>query len=129
MEATLDLNPELAASLQVRAQAMDMSLEELVTHLLQSELKAEEVASVEDALLQQINQGMSEAFWEEYHELIRQRETETLNTAAQQRLIHLSDELETAHARRMEHLLALARLREVSLPALMDSLDLNLPHA
>lgn len=129
MEVTLDLNAELAASLQLRAQAMDMSLEELVTHLLQSRLKADEVATVEDALLQQINQGMREAFWEEYHSLVQQREAESLSPAAHLRLLALSEELEQAHARRMEHLLALARLRGVSLPSLMTSLDLNLPHA
>ena len=76
-------------------------------------------------LLSHINLGMGEDFWKEYSGLKEKRKQETLTPEEHTQLIALSDELELANARRMEYLLALARLRGISLRQLMQDLGIG----
>ena len=78
----------------------------------------------EAALLGQINLGLRPEFWAEYHELLRKRDSETLKPAEQRQLVDLSDQIEQANARRMGLLVELARLRGVSVEALMRDLGI-----
>jgi hypothetical protein len=85
-----------------------------------SHLSQEEVS-----LLQKINQGLPEATWQEYQELIAKRRAETLTPAEHARLIALSDSISEAHTERMVHVAELARLRQISLKALMKQLGIQ----
>ena len=72
-------------------------------------------------------QGFAQEFWDRYQALVRKRRDESLVPAEQEELIRLSDEIEAADVRRLQHLMELARLRNIPLPALMEELDLPAP--
>ncbi len=55
------------------------------------------------------------------------RADESPTPAEQQELISLTTQLEEWHARRMETLAELAKLRGVSLPVVMDQVGIRLP--
>jgi hypothetical protein len=76
-------------------------------------------------LLSQINLGLPPELWEQYRELLRKRDDETLAAAEQRQLVALSDQIEQANARRMAHVAELARLRGVGIKALMVDLGLG----
>ena len=73
-------------------------------------------------LLQKINQGVPPDLQKRYNELIAKRQAETLTTVEYEELLHLTQETERLEVRRMEHLGELARLRGISLTALMENL-------
>jgi hypothetical protein len=77
------------------------------------------------ALLKQINQGFSDAWWEHYHELIRRRQESLLSAAEHRELIRLTDQVERREAKRLQALVKLAKLRRQPLTSLMK--DLGLP--
>lgn len=85
------------------------------------------LTKAEAQLLQEINQGLPEAAWARYHELVGRRRDGTLTEQEYEELTRLTDEIELAHARRMEKLADLARLRHVSLDEIMDELGLQDP--
>jgi hypothetical protein len=79
----------------------------------------------EAALLQQINKGLPEEVWQRYRALVARRRAETLTPEEHKELIELSDRMEEVNARRMEHLVELARLRRMSLEAVMQQLGIR----
>jgi hypothetical protein len=79
----------------------------------------------ESALLQKINEGFSEAFWQRYRSLIAQRNTETFSAEEREELIGLSDQIEARNLERTEHLIALAEYRGVPLQELVQQLGLR----
>jgi len=81
----------------------------------------------ETELLEKINQGLPAALWSRYHELIAKRRAETIASNEQAELLSLTDEVETLHAQRIEQLAELARLRGISLAALMEQLGVQAP--
>jgi hypothetical protein len=78
-------------------------------------------------LLQKINRGLPAAIEERRRELDAKRRGDTLTTAEHQELLRLIDQIEVAQVDRLENLVALAELRGISLPALMDDLGLEPP--
>jgi hypothetical protein len=126
MELTLDLSPELTERLQASASSAGMPIDDFVAQVLQMRLQYPHILPQAEAdLLSHINLGMGEDFWREYNALKEKRRQETLTQEEHMRLIALSDELELANARRMEYLLALARLRGTSLRQLMNDLGIS----
>jgi hypothetical protein len=81
----------------------------------------------ETPLLQAINQGIPAALHERYEALVARRREGTLTPEEHAELRSLTDEVEAADVRRVEHLDKLARLRGVSLEAVMDSLGIRAP--
>lgn len=79
-------------------------------------------------MLSKINQGLPEATWQRYYQLIAKRQDETLNAEEHRELLHLTEQVERLDAQRLEYLVELARLRQTTLPALMESLDLQSPN-
>ncbi|GAB4407458.1 MAG: hypothetical protein OHK0039_09980 [Bacteroidia bacterium] len=125
MKLSLDLSPELTARLQATAASAGMNLDDFVARVLQERVHDHSILPQTEAeLLSHINLGMAADFWQEYFGLKEKRKQGTLTDEEQARLVACSDELEQANARRMEYLLALARLRGVSLRQLM--LDLGI---
>ena len=60
-------------------------------------------------------------------ELVAIRQAETLTPGEREELIHLTDQLEELNVHRLEYLAELARLRQTSLPALMEDLGIQAP--
>lgn len=78
-------------------------------------------------LLEKINQGFPEEFWERYHRLDARRRAQMLTRKEQQELIGLTDQMEARRAERLTHVLELARLRGTTLDAVLDQLGLRPP--
>lgn len=81
----------------------------------------------EAELLQTINQGLPESTQRRYDELRAKLRAETITPAEHQEFLVLVDLVEQADADRLQHLITLAQLRQVSLPTLMRQLGIQPP--
>lgn len=81
----------------------------------------------EAELLQHINVGLLPEVWEQYHNLIAKRRTETLTLEEQAILIQISDQVESMNVERMQYLIQLANLRGQSLQTVMQDLGIQTP--
>ena len=93
---------------------------------LQAERKANHLSAEEAALLARINKGLPAEMRERLAALRGKREDESITATEYEDLTRLTDRAEEAHAERMAALAELARLRGVSLPALMNQLGIHL---
>jgi hypothetical protein len=78
-------------------------------------------------LLQKINQPIPSATQTRYNQLRNKLHAETLSPNEHQELLTLTDTIEQAEADRLQTLLELADLRRVTLPELMQQLNLPTP--
>jgi len=133
MTIRINITPELKSQLREQAAKQGLDASEYVVSALQEHLRetqtrhAPRVSETEAQLLQQINQGLPPELWQRYNALLDKRRAETLTPDEQAALIALSDQIEAFNARRIEHLIELARLRQTSLPALMEQLGIKPP--
>lgn len=135
MSLTIDLPPELEARLREEAarEGVDAgtfirnTLEERVRQGCSATEPPSHLPQQEAALLQKINEGLPPEKWQRYRELVAKRRAETLQPDEHASLIELSDQIEAANARRIAHLIELARLRQTSLEALMEQLGIKSP--
>ncbi len=89
--------------------------------------KAPSLARHEAELLLKINEGVPAALQQRYSELIAKRQAETLTADEYAELLRLTEQVEQIEVARVEHLAELARLRGISLTALMESLGITTP--
>jgi hypothetical protein len=112
---------------------MGLKPDTYILRLLQRDLQAHtapaRLSPEESKLLKKINVSLSAVEWERYRALLSKRDAETLTAQEQAELVALSDEIEEANTRRMKAVAELARLRETSVPALMETLGLSPTHA
>lgn len=87
--------------------------------------KTARLSKAESELLQKINQSLSQVEWAKYRELIAKREAEIISPQELLELISISDQLEELNVKRIEHLTELAKIRAISLPALIKELGLQ----
>lgn len=78
-------------------------------------------------LVAQIQQPLPPDIQQRYRELREKLQAETLSAAEHQELLTLTDTIEQADADRLERLITLAQMRQVSLPDLMQQLGLGSP--
>lgn len=104
-------------------------IEEVFDHViaLQAERKAPHLSPAESELLVRINAGLPADLFERLAILRNKREDETISDVEYQELTALTDVAEEVHADRLAALVELAKLRGVSLPALLDQLDIHFP--
>lgn len=134
---TIQLEPAEERQLREVASARGQDVADLARRAVKEYLRCVSAASAgpdgmrltkaEAQLLQEINQGLPAATWQRYHELVGRRRDGTLTEPEYDELTRLTDEVELAHARRMEKLADLARLRHVSLDQIMAELGLRDP--
>ena len=131
MTLTIDITPQLESQLRKAAAKQGLDASEYVINTLQEHLRHAQndgtphLTEREFCLLQQINLGLPEETWQHYHELIAKRRAETLTPDEQATLIEISDQIEKLNVNRVKHLVELARLRKVSLSALMQQLGIE----
>lgn len=129
MTLTLNLAPELERELRRAADEAGLPPDAYILHILRQNLRPlqnpERLPRREAELLEEINRSLSAVEWDRYHALQAKRGGEALTAEEQVELVGLTDEIESANARRMEALAELARLRRVSLRALMAQLGLT----
>ncbi len=87
--------------------------------------KASYLPEPEARLLEQINEGFPPDWWQRYDELTEKRRAENLTPEEQATLISLSDQIEELNAHRIQHLIELAGLRQVSLLELTEQLGIK----
>ena len=133
MTLTIEISPELESQVREQAAQHGLSADEYVVNVLRQYLRETErtkascLPETEARLLEQINEGFPPDWWRHYDELTEKRRTETLTPEEQTTLISLSDQIEELNARRIQHLIELARLRQTSLPELMEQLGIKPP--
>jgi hypothetical protein len=86
-----------------------------------------ELSQEETALLLKINRGLPAEVHQRYRELIDKRREERLTQNEHEELLRLTDEVEKRQAERLEALVELARLRDVPLRELMQTLGIKPP--
>jgi hypothetical protein len=130
MTITITLPPDLEVQLRERATVAGVPAEEYVLDALAERLGASGIPPLceeQSRLLEDINRGMPEATWRRYHQLVAARHAQTLTDAEHAELLSLTDEIELAHAQRLEKLIQLAALRQMSVDDLMDQLGIRDP--
>lgn len=102
-------------------------LEQFITQVMtiRAQRRAPSLPQEETDLLKQINQGVPTEVRNRYDELHAKMLNESLTVGEQQELIELSDQIEFADAERLQHLMRLAQLRNLSVDTLMDQLGLR----
>ena len=106
-------------------------LEHFVTRLRVLSLQQETLylAQAESDMLLKINQGLPAATQQRLDELITKRQTQTLTPDEHQELIQLTEQSEKSDVERLQHLLALAAQRNISLDDLTRQLGMPpVPH-
>jgi hypothetical protein len=89
--------------------------------------KLDYAPTTESILLQKIALTLSPIIQQRYNDLRVKLQDETLTPAEHQELLDLTDTVEQFDADRLQHLLALAQLRQVSLPELLQQLNISTP--
>ncbi len=96
-------------------------------NLILAQRKVPSLPQPEAELLQQINHGLPEATQHRYNELRAKLNAATITPEEHQELLALVDTIEQADADRLQHLIELSQLRQVSLPNLMHQLGIHPP--
>lgn len=129
---TLQINPTLEQQLREKAARKGVGLDVYVQALLEkfanneyAESRQIKSSKEEEDLLKKISLGLSEDFWVEYRGLVEKRKAEVIDDEELTCLIEMTRQIERANAKRMEHLAALARLRNVSLSKIMEQLSIT----
>lgn len=130
MVLTIDLAPELESRLREAAANQGVEPRVYVAEYLRQHLSPAGtcppcLTATESRLFDEINQGFSEQDWSRFRQLIAKRRAEQLTAEEHAELTDLSDRLERLNVRRLELLTELAKLRNTTLPALMDQLGLR----
>jgi len=94
---------------------------------LKAHRKAPHLSKDESELLARINHWLPLHIKPRLDALLAKHEAETLTAEEQNELAALTDELEEAHAQRVETLAALANLRGVTLREVMNQLGIHFP--
>lgn len=132
MALMLELPKEMEEQLRREAKKAGLEPQAYIVDAIKAYLQREQqqklqLSQTETELLQQIGLGLTQESWKQYYELVDKRRAGILTDAEQKELISLSDQLERANARRMGYLVELARLRQISLEALMEELGIKSP--
>jgi uncharacterized protein (DUF1778 family) len=130
MTLMLELPPELEKGLREAAAKAGSQPTDFVIEAVQERLSktvgvsSPHLSKRESELLLAINQSFSHVNWQRYFELIDKRDAETITSDELSQLIGMTNGIEEANAKRLQYLIELAQLRNVSLEQLMDELDL-----
>ncbi len=131
MALTIELPSNIEQQLLKGATQKGISLENYLVQLLSSATKAQKKQDKDEPLsetelLQKINLGitLTEAEWLTYRRLVALRKAELLTEIEHKKLIHLSKKIEEANTERLIYLVALSKLRQVSLDKVMADLGL-----
>ena len=135
MALTIELPSNIEQQLLQEATQKGISLKNYLLQLLshatsspKKQVKKKPISELsENELLLKINLGitLTDAEWTDYHRLMVLRRAETLTENQYEMLIHLSKKIEEANVERLKYLVALSKLRKVSLDKVMDDLGLR----
>lgn len=129
MALTIELPSNIEQELLQGATQKGISLENYLLQLLKiaADLQKKQVKKKplsESELLQKINLDITEAEWKTYRHLTALRQAETLTESEYDQLAELGEKIEKANVNRLQYLVALSKLRRVSLEKVMDDLGI-----
>ncbi len=129
MALTIELPSNIEEKLLIGANQKGVSIENYLLQLLNiaTNLPKKQVknkALSETELLQKVNLDITEAEWAEYRRLIAIRRAEKLTETEYYKLAQLGEKIEQANVDRLKYLVALSKLRKVSLEKVMDDLGI-----
>jgi hypothetical protein len=129
VQITSAINIELDQLLDGVAQLETTDLEKFVEQvaLILAQRKATRLHQSESDLLEQISQGIPDSTQQRYVELSAKLRDQTITPDEHQEFLALIDIVEQADADRLQHLVELSRLRQVSLNDLMNQLGIHPP--
>lgn len=130
MSISIKLPPELEEKLLESASEAGMDVNQYVLEILEGQLqpgasKGGGKAERESELLEKITLGIPVATWKRYNYLKDLRDREQLDPEEHAELIRISDQIEEANTERMKYLVELAKLRNVPLRELMETLGIK----
>lgn len=130
MSISIQLPPELEEKLRKSAEKAGLDVNRYVVEILEGQLTPQvsrEVGLEERAseLLEKISLGIPVGIWKRYNYLKDLRDREQLDPEEHAELIRISDQIEEANAERMQYLVELASIKEVSINDLMSSLGIK----
>ncbi len=104
-------------------------LEQFISQVLTLRAKriAPSFSKQEAEILEKINQGLSLEMQQRYNMLVAKRQTETLTDDEHHELLSLIDQIELLDTERMQAIIELAQLRNLSVSALMATLNIRPP--
>jgi len=79
----------------------------------------------ESELLKKINIGVPDVIQKRYNFLVKKRKDEAINAEEYQELLELTAYMENLGVKRLEYLLELAKLRNLSVDEIVEQLQLN----
>ncbi len=121
MTLLVDLPPEIEARVHEAAEAEGLDTAAYVSEAMAAShpFPAAPASMTEKELVEEINRGFSEAFWERFRYLVHRRQAETMTPAEQKEAISMSDRTEARDAERLQYLLELSKRRGKSVQELM----------
>ena len=124
-EVKIDFEQLLDGVTQLDTPALEHLLSQV--SLVLARRKAPSLSRQESLLLQKINRSLPVTTQQRYDELRAKLHSETIAADEYQELLGLIDEVELADANRLQALIELAHLRNVSLAEVMDQLGIHPP--
>jgi hypothetical protein len=94
---------------------------------LRAQRTAPHLSQDETALLLQINAAIPPDMQRRFNELVAKRQMDAISPAELTELIQITDVIEQRDTQRLAALIALAQLRQISVPMLMDKLGIRPP--
>jgi hypothetical protein len=125
MRSQVTLNNLLKGVAQLETNDLEQFVSWVLT--LRARRIAPSLSKQEAEMLEKINQGLPPDTQRRYNELTEKRHAETLTHEEQQELLVLIEHIELADAERAQALIRLAQLRNVSVTALMSTLNIHPP--
>ncbi len=130
MSISIQLPPELEVKLRESAEKAGLDINKYVLEILEGQLQpqASNVGSLEErtmSLLEKINLGIPVSTWKRYNYLKDLRDKKQLKPEDHTELIEISNQIEEANAERMKYLVELAKIKDISLKDLMNSLGIK----
>lgn len=107
------------------AEGMDTAAYVRETMAARLPFPAAPASMTERELLEEINKGFSEAFWERFRVLVRRREAGTMTVSEQQEAIRMSDRTEARAVERLQCLIELSKRRGKSVHQLMTEMGIH----
>ena len=125
MRSQVTLNNLLKGVAQLETNDLEQFVSRVLT--LRARRIAPSLSRQETEMLEKINSGLPPDTQRRYNELTEKRQSETLTHEEHQELLVLIEHIEREDAERMQALIRLAQLRNISVTALMSTLNIHPP--
>jgi hypothetical protein len=130
MTLNLKIGPALEQRLREQAARRGLDADSYAVAAIEEKLQFDarpspQLSHEESEILKQMGVGLPEQTWARYDELVAKRRAETLTHQEYEELMRLTNTVEEDHAKRIELLVKLSKIRSVPLKALMGELGIG----